>query len=166
MSKLENIIKAVSTIKNGTMCRVTYKSELPVKAEFKHRGIKVVKYTEATVRFGVNYNNIKTVIEKKNAENYTPTERTYDRTWLVDNKIFVNNKNGNPYVRIANVRNHANKNSIYSIIRDNKDIRVEQLSDSDKELIINSYWNRPYEMPEIQDINADNIISIKDIVLV
>ena len=57
----DEVINIVSTIKNGTMARLKYKTELPLKAEFAKLGYKMYKIVETTVRFGVNYANISSV---------------------------------------------------------------------------------------------------------
>lgn len=161
MGKLENIINAVNAVRNGTMCRVLYKSEMPVKAMFQKLGVSVTKITESTVRLGVAYDHIGTVIDRKSADGYTPSNREYDREWIVANKVFRNNRNGIDYVRFASVNNHANKKPIFIIKTDNGEVKCSSLTDEQKQYIIDSYWGKS-NSPEIQDIRVDNVLRIGD----
>ena len=159
--EIKALIEAVKAKKNGTMQRISYKSELPLKANFKKHGIKITKFVEATVRFGVGYENISTVIDRKADESYVPAERHYDREWVVDNKVYTNNNNGKTYVRFANVNGGGDNRKVYFVVEDsNGKNTVNSLTDTVKEYVINSYWNKKAELPEIQDVNADNIIEV------
>lgn len=160
MTKLESIIAAVKGIRHGTMCRISYKSEPTLKAECRKKGIKIVKYTEATVRLGVKYDNIGSVIERKTAEGYVPTNREYDGYWLVDNILYHNNKTGTDTLRVTNVPEHANKHS-YFVITDENGVEqtVDTLSDEQREYITNSYFgNRGFS--EVQSIKVDNVLRL------
>lgn len=159
--ELNVLTEALATRHNGTIGKIWYKSEMPLKAAAKKAGISITKFTEANVRFGVDYNNIATVIERKSADGYEAKHCDYDRTWLVENKVYVNNKTGKTYVRFANISG-APRSSHYEISDSNGSRIVEELTDADKENIVNSYWNRTGGMPEIQDINIDNVIKIFD----
>lgn len=162
---IQNIVEAINATRNGAMCRVEYKSEMPLKAASKKEGISIIKITESTVRFGVDYDNIGTVIERRSAEDYQPAHREYDRTWIVDNKVYHNNKNGTDYIRFANVNNHANKHASFIVRTPDSEIIVSELTDEQKGHVIDSYWNKEHTTPEIQDIRAENIIRIGKAVL-
>lgn len=159
MERIERIINAVKAVRNGAMCRVQYKSDMPVKAGFKKLGVSITKITESTVRFGVAYEHIGTVIERKSAEDYVPANREYDREWLVDNKVFHNNKNGNDYLRFANVNNHANKRPMFLIKTTDGETTTDALTDEQKHFVIDSYWSKTFA-PEVQDIRIDNVLRI------
>ena len=49
----EEIIDTITNLRNGTMARIMYVTELPLKTEFAKLGYKILKVTETTARFGV-----------------------------------------------------------------------------------------------------------------
>ena len=59
----EEIISTVTNLRNGTMARINYVTELPMKAEFAKLGYKILKVTETTARFGIKYSNLSAVKE-------------------------------------------------------------------------------------------------------
>lgn len=155
----DEIIKSVSVVKNGQMCRIKYKSEMPVKAEFKKQGIKIVKVTEATIRFGVDYEHISTVIERKSNEDYTPAVRANNYEWVIENKICHNSKTGKDCVRFATLNGGAHKKVVYIVVDSlNETYDIESLTEEQKKYIQDSYWNRT--TPEVQNILFENIIAI------
>lgn len=160
MTKLESVLNAVKEIRHGAMCRIFYKSEPTLKAEWRKKGIKIVKYTESTVRLGVNYENIGSVIERKSNEDYVPVHHEYDGYWLVANILYHNNRTGTDTLRVTNVPKHANKHS-YFVITDENGVEktVDMLSDEQKEYITNSYFgNRGFN--EVQSIKVDNVLCL------
>lgn len=141
------------------MCRIRYKSEMPVKAEFKKQGIRIIKVTEATVRFGVDYEHIGTVIERKSDESYTPAVRENNYEWVVENKICHNSKTDKDYVRFATLNGGAHKKVIYILVDSLEETYdVETLTEEQMNYVQNSYWNRT--TPEVQNISFENIISV------
>ena len=156
----DEIISKVSAIKNGQMCRICYRSELPVKAEFKHKGIKIIKVTEATVRFGVAYEHISTVKERKSDETYSPITKTNNYEWVIENKICRNSNTGKEYVRFATLNKGSHKKVLYIVVDSmNETYTAESLSEEEKIYVQNSYWNRT-SPTEVQNISFENIIRI------
>lgn len=151
------IISAVSSIKNGCYGKITYKSELPVKAAFKKQGISIVKVTNANVRFGVCYENIGSVIEYKETHEVQPLKTGYH--WVVPNKISFNENTGKSYVRFASTHNHGAKHSTYFVIENGNAVEFAELPTEKKEIVQNSYWKEK-EVPEVQNIKFENILSI------
>ena len=156
----DTIISSISAVKNGSFCRIKYKSELPLKAEFKKKGYRLVKITEATIRFGVDYEHIGSVIERKSAEGYQePAQRENNYSWIIENKVLHNSKTDKDYIRFATVKHGANKKTIYIVVDEfNEDVIVENLNDEQKSYVQNSYWNRV--APEVQNVLFENVISI------
>jgi hypothetical protein len=62
--KLEKVIEVLNKKQKGTYVKVGWKSNIESKKARK-MGIEVVKETDATVRWGVNYSNLKRVKELK-----------------------------------------------------------------------------------------------------
>ena len=91
----ETLFEVVKSIRPGTMARISYKTELPLKAEFRKQGYGLIKVVETTARFGVKYSNLKSVIAKRSAPDYVPSSKANNNVWLLENKISKNEKNGN-----------------------------------------------------------------------
>lgn len=62
--KLSNVINALNNRQKGTYVKVGWKSNIE-SAKARKMGIEVIKETDATVRWGVNYSNLKKVKEIK-----------------------------------------------------------------------------------------------------
>lgn len=155
------IIKALESIPAGRFFRMSYTSELPVKAEHKKLGIKVHKITEATVRTGVAYNNIGAVQEYKATHEpklTTPRENNYE--WVVENRIKYNTKTGKTYAVVATIPNGSNRKSKY-LISSPEGTRVVEVEELDKHLIIDSYWKKPDSPDVIRTISVEHILSVE-----
>lgn len=166
----KQIFDTLNEIHNGSATRVTYKSELPLKAEFKKQGYQVIKVTETTGRFGVNYHKIATVIARK-AEQQLENTRNYTNPyeWVIANKVKKNIKNGTLYVVLAGFNGGENSKSQYKLLLNGQDtndssfINKQEFMDKYKDMVINSYWNKPNTSNEIKTIKFDNILHIKDL---
>lgn len=103
------VVKAVKEVKNGTMVRVSYASDVKLKKAFRDLGCKVTKIVDTTVRLGVNYSNIRQVIEnRENSNNADTIKRVNNYTWIIPNKIKYNSNTDEYYLQFANVKNHNN----------------------------------------------------------
>lgn len=161
-----DIIDKVKAIKNGTLFRLKYRTELPVKAEFGKRGFKVVKVVETTTRTGVKYGNIKGVVKSIVSKTKSKSaEQAYE--WLIPNKVRRNTSTGNVYLYTAPISKGNNKNNTYKVLIP----YAGNMCDSNPQwnyiseenlialgIVIDSYWTKG-DRP-INDINLNNIISI------
>lgn len=154
------IINVISGIPAGRFFRMSYTSELPVKAEHKNAGVKIHKITETTVRTGVSYNNIKAVQEyKATHEPKLTTPRANNYEWVVENRIKYNTKTGKTYVVVATVPSGSNKRCKY-LISSPEGTRVVEMEELNKELIIDSYWKKSGAPDVVRTISVDHIIEI------
>lgn len=153
------IMEAINGITNGRIDRIIYKSEMPLKAEKRNAGIKLVKITAVSARFGINYNNLPAVIEKRAQGDSKQKETTNNYEWVVKNKIAHHTKNNNYYVRITYLPKGNNRKCLYILQDNDKEYIVDNLTDEMKELVINSYWDKK-SISEVQNIQFNNIIRI------
>lgn len=74
--KLSNVINALSNKQKGTYVKVGWKSNIE-SAKARKLGVEVIKETDATVRWGVSYANLKRVkqIKSEQPENDSSTQR-------------------------------------------------------------------------------------------
>ena len=152
--------QVVNNLKAGVFARITYKTELPVKAAYKNQGFKVVKTTSSTVRFGINYRNIKSVIERKN-EVEEDSKKTWTNNYIevIKNKISFNTSTNKFYLNVYPIKKGNNSNSTYILIYPDG---FEVVGDINfiKEYVIPSYFNK--SQTEMFRVNVDNVLSIND----
>lgn len=73
--KLEKVIEVLNKRQKGTYVKVGWKSNIE-SAKARKMGIEVVKVTDATVRWGINYSHLKRVKEMKAEKGESATEST------------------------------------------------------------------------------------------
>lgn len=73
--KLEKVIEVLNKRQKGTYVKVGWKSNIE-SAKARKMGIEVVKVTDATVRWGINYSHLKRVKEMKAEKGEGATEST------------------------------------------------------------------------------------------
>jgi hypothetical protein len=162
----EQIIEATNKVKNGTIARVTYKTEVPLKAEFKKQGYKMIKITETSARFGVNYGHISSVIAR-NAEKQLEeaVQRTNNYEWVIKNKVKYNTKTDREYLVLANFNKGHNTKSKYLL--EGTFVGTIDMGDSIDShythLVIDSYYKKPDHYGEVKTIAFDNILRINDV---
>lgn len=154
-----NIETKIAKLHGGSFVRVAYKSDLPLKAEYKNKGCIITKVTEKTCRFGVNYFHIETVKQKRE-KNGEPKPITNNYEWIIPNRVCYNTKTGKKYIAIANFKNSAIKTK-YIITDEKLNVKtVDKLNDIAKDMVIASYFSDKKEIPEVQKICMDNVLSI------
>ena len=154
--EINEVIKRMSEIKGGTMVRVVYRTEMPVKAKMKPE-VKIIKTTEVTMRIGVDYDNISSVIERRsNSESTRKCENNY--TWIVENRVCVNSKTGCTYARFTTVPNHGNPHITYTIEKVTETYETEELTDEEKSWVRDSYWTG--KESEVRNVKIENIVCI------
>lgn len=160
----DTIIEEAMKVRPGTLTRVGYTSELPVKAEYKKKGYRMFKIVETSVRLGVNYHNIASVIARKAEEGLKEAvQRTNNYEWVIKNKVSHNTATGKDYLYVANFNNGHNTKTRYFI--EGTFVGTIDMGDEIDEhfahLLIPSYWNRKSNGGEVRTISFDNIYKIR-----
>lgn len=159
----EEIVSTVANLRNGTMARIKYVTELPMKAEFAKQGYKILKVTETTARFGVKYANLSAVKEKQ-SDSVKP-ERQNNYEWVVENKIAHNNNTNKDYIRFAPLKKYGSNKHTNLIFVDTTgkyfSFDGKELPTDFKNMVQNSYWNKNHETPDIQTVLLENVILLK-----
>lgn len=161
------IINEAQKVKPGTITRICYKIELPVKAEFKHQGYKMFKVVETSARLGVNYHKIASVIARKAEEGMKEAiKRTNNYEWVLKNKVRHNTSTGKDYLYVASFNKGHHTKCYYVIISpEGPDMGWytpnEFINTSYKNYLIPSYWNK-HSGPasEVKNISFENIYRI------
>ena len=159
----ESLISIARSFKKGTIVRIAYSTELPVKSEFKKAGYMIHKLVETSVRIGVNYGNIASVIARKaqqEVDGYESRKTTNNYVPVVENLVYDHSKTEQTYLQVANLPHNSNTHSCYVIVgADGSSKTVEKLSDADKNLVRDSYFKPSSSyVGEIRRIKFDNIL--------
>ena len=161
----EQIIEATNDVRNGTIARVTYKTEVPLKAEFKKQGYKLTKITETSARFGVTYGRIASVIARNAERNLEEAvKRTNNYEWVIHNKVQYNTKTDKEYLVLASFNKGHHTKSKYILegtFVDPIDL-CESIDDHYTHLVIDSYFKSNKSISEIKKIAFDNLIRINN----
>lgn len=158
----KQIINEIKKIHGGTLFRLGYITEVPIKAEFKDV-ISITKVTETTVRTGVNYSHIKTVKERlSNRESSEP--KTNNFTWVIKNKIRHNSNTDKDYLWCAhfNKGNHSNSYYIYSNKETNLMCDGSNIEEF-KEYIRPSYFTKQSSDKSVFNIALENIFRVRNV---
>lgn len=152
---IKTMTAIINDIKPGVFTRLVYTTELPLKAEYKKQGYKVVKTCEMTTRFGIHYGNIKEVKERN--ESYSKETRKNDNIeWVVKNIIQYNKEKDSYYLCTYPTKKGRNTSATYNIFTPNGNFY--KVKDFDKNLVIDSYWNK--KVTNMMKININNVLKI------
>lgn len=154
INKLTEVLKA---IKNGVFTRIAYTTDLPVKSLYKKAGIRVVKETEATVRLGVKYKNIKSVKERLEEKSDNRSRKNNYKT-ILPNKLVYNTNTEKYYVCAFPTKKGTHTKQIYKVILDDLVIISSEDRNLISHLVIDSYWKKNFR--ETFRVNAENILRI------
>lgn len=162
------IINTVKKIGNGKIFNIGYRSEVPIKYEYKKQGLRITKFTEKCVRSGVNYSKIKEVILKLSNKEYPKYKSELNNyTWIVKNKVKYNSNTNKKYLYFATLNKGSNTHTRYIIDWPSKGIFVTATDIKDspyRNCILNSYINKKdITIPVVQNISFENIYKINNI---
>ena len=123
--KQEEIMSTVKNIPGGRMVRIGYRTEIPLRAEFKKSGMIAYKLSETTVRVGVNYEHIRSV---QVAKALGELSGGYQKTshWVIPNRVLVHNENNTHYLSVASIPNAATKTKYILIDMTGKEMEVDK----------------------------------------
>ena len=137
-NKINKMMKVINSVKPGSFVRIEYKTELPVKSEYKKFGYRVYKVSQMTTRLGIKYSNMKSVVKTENSVPNRPSTMHF-----INKYVLKNENNENLYLATYPCQQGRNNYSIYIVINENnKDINMFNESEDIKDLVIDSYWNK------------------------
>lgn len=150
-----DLTKAFSNKRKGQIIRLQWKSEPKLSAMAKKLGYQVEKITESTVRFGVKYDNIKAVQQRKEATGFI---RNADYkpwwNWKVPNIIKEHSSKGTLYLTLATLPKNSNSRVKYFV--NGAEVSKEALINMN--IVLPSYWKD--SVAEVFDVNIENILKI------
>ena len=162
MLSRDSIISTARSFKKGTIVRIAYSTELPVKSEFKKLGYMVYKLVETSVRIGVNYGNIASVMARKaqqEVDGHESRKVTNNYVPVVENLVYDHANTEQTYLQVANLPHNSNTRSRYMIVdADGNRKYVDELSNDDKALVRDSYFKPSSYVGEIRRIKFENLL--------
>jgi hypothetical protein len=152
---LNDIINKLYDKQNGSFFKVRYVSELPLTAEAKRKGVDVYKITEATVRKGVRYSNMKAIKAKVEA-GYVLTHKLPWGTWHPLYEGLIIQHKDVDYIQLATSPNKSK--SIY--VLNGETVSYAHLKKTG--YIQNSWFTKMETMdkPDVLTIKVSNIMKI------
>ena len=151
--------EALGGIRSGTFFRIGYITELPVKAAYAKEGWKILKRTESTVRTGVNYGSIKSVIEEREGRSEAPRARRNNIVPVQKGRVYKNNDTEQMYLRIFPTKKGTNKQVSYILVTPaHSEYHFKDLDEEMREMVRDSYFNE--KSRPIATIKIDNIYKV------
>ena len=104
------IIAEVSKKKPGTIFTIGYTTDMPLKAEYAKKGWRIIKKVTKTVRTGVKYDNLASVI-KKRAELTEEVKRNYTNPfeYTIPNRVCKHTTKGTEYLCLASFNGNPSR---------------------------------------------------------
>lgn len=152
----EKVLEALNNIHPGSFVRIGYYTELPLKSSFSKQGYKILRASNSTVRTGINYYNIQSVIEEKSKKEQQPVARKKTLTSVIKNKIYKNIETEQLYLRVYPTSKGTNKVNTYFLISPDTSIQmVTEISPEMKNMVRDSYFTekfRPISMIKLENL--------------
>lgn len=152
----EMILEALDNIHPGSFVRIGYNTEIPLKSSYAKQGYKLTRISESTVRTGIRYSNIKSVIQER--EGRMEPARSYRKTIVpvIQNKIYKNKDTDQLYLRVYPTSKGTNKVSTYVLVSPNGASYISSTIDSPmREMVRDSYFDNKFR--PISMIKLDNV---------
>jgi hypothetical protein len=159
--ELTAIKEIMSTINPGTFFRCEYSSSIPLKAEYRNAGYKLIKVASIITRTGIHYAHIRGVDFDSAKKNYN-LNRVNNFIWEDPYKISFNTNTWKYYLNLYPVQ-HCNCDFKFKLFMDDEEIEVcETVFDdpSITKMILPSYLksNSDYKVIKVNINNISKII--------
>ena len=147
------ILKKLYSKRNGAYFRISYVTDCNKKVSAAWKGHNVSKITTMSVRKGISYDKIKSVIEKRKREGYYSPKKS---TWFhhIDKTLLKHNDKEAYYVALF--PNHGKKNTRWLL--DGIEVSKEYLVTNN--VLQPSYWKSKSEALDMFTLGLDKIIDV------
>ena len=147
------IINTLATKNNGAFFRISYCTDLPLCAAAKRTGITAIKFTVATVRKGIAYDNMKSVQAKVEQGKELTHELPWG-SWKVGSEGLIIEHKEKTYLRLYSSPNKSKSKFFLNGV----EVTKEQMKNAN--VVQNSYWNKPDTIPDCITVNTANVQEI------
>lgn len=152
---VDSVRRIVSAIPAGRFFRVAYKTQVPVKKEYKE-DVHILKITEMTTRTGVSYASV--------SDNYTEVYENIHPyrpgRWDIFRKLKYHNKTGKYYLVVAPIKKGSNISTYYQVTYKGVMHLVADLTDMFEDYVRPSYFKKSKTGGKVINIQVDNLLAI------
>lgn len=147
------ILKKLYAKRNGAYFRISYVTDCNKKVSADWKGHNVSKITTMSVRKGISYDNLKSVIEKRKTEGQQTSKKS---AWFhhIDKTLLKHNDKEAYYVALF--PNHGKKNTRWLL--DGIEVSKEYLVTNN--VLQPSYWKSKSEALDMFTLGIDKIIDV------
>ena len=153
--------EALEGVHSGSFFRIGYITELPLKAAYSKEGWRILKLTESTVRTGINYRRIQSVIEDRESRSEVVRSRKNNVIPVQPNRIYKNVETNQMYLRVFPTKKGTNKNVTYTLVTPARSqYTFNDLDEDMREMVRDSYFTQ--KSRPIATLKIDNIYKVKE----
>lgn len=151
--------EALEGIHSGSFFRIGYITELPLKAAYAKEGWRILKVTESTVRTGINYRNIQSVIEDRESRSEVVRSRKNNIIPVQPRRIYKNVETDQMYLRVFPTVKGTNKDVSYILVTPSHSrYDFRELDEEMREMVRDSYFNQ--KARPIATLKIDSIYKV------
>lgn len=151
--------EALKDIHSGSFFRIGYITELPLKAAYAKEGWRIVKMTESTVRTGINYRKIQSVIKDQESRSEVIRSRKNNVVPVQPRRIYKNVVTDQMYLRVFPTQKGTNKNASYILVTpDRSPYTFKDMDEEMREMVRDSYFTQ--KSRPIETLKIDNIYKV------
>lgn len=151
--------EALESVHSGSFFRIGYITELPLKAAYAKEGWRILKKTESTVRTGINYRKIQSVIEDREARSEVVRSRKNNIIPVLPHRIYKNVETDQMYLRVFPTVKGTNKKVSYILVTPGRSqYTFKDLDEEMREMVRDSYFTQ--KSRPIATLKIDNIYKV------
>lgn len=146
-------LKALDAKRNGAYFRIQYYTDCNAKISAAFKGNNVTKLTTISVRKGIDYSKMKSVIARRSSPNYIPSN---NQPWFhhIDKMLLKHNTKEQYYVALY--PNYGRPTTMYLL--NGMPISKQELQE--KGVMQPSFWKQQSEKPEMMTLGLDKIVNV------
>lgn len=146
-------LKLLDAKRNGAYFRIQYYTDCNDKVSATFRGNNVTKLTTLSVRKGIDYSKMKSVIARRSSPNYIPSN---NQPWFhhIDKMLLKHNKKDQYYVALY--PNYGRPTTMYLL----NGMPISKLELQEKGIMQPSFWKQQSEKPEMMTLGLDKIVNV------
>ena len=148
-----NMLKKLDQKRNGAYFRLQYHKDCSEDIKSKFNGLSVTKLTTISVRKGIDYNKMKSVIEERNKQGYVPLVKKSNYHYI--DKMLLKHNTEDKY-NVALFPNHGKAHTLYFL--NNKPVTKQELQE--KGIMRESFWKKSGKKPKMITLGLDKITEV------
>ena len=149
----KDLQEMILKLPKGSFQKMIWSRELKLYKKFENQNIKITKVSEGTVRFGVEYDNMKAVQEKReNGELPQDNQGLNGMEWIFY-PYLLKGKNGKEYLRVNTIKGNPIKTKYFM---NGEEITKEQA----EEYCTANNFSKGGNPLEVFNVGIENIIQV------